>query len=223
MFDVATDYFLKHEQLKKIIAKRESFCEAVQLALDLHAMTHFSEISGCNKTTYEDEIWEDTPVTNFCIMPKRRKFTLAWHIWHITRIEDIVGNIIINESDQVFTADWQKRMNATAVDTGNSMTDAEVMAFSAQLVISELKNYRITVGRKTRDLLRDLTPESMKKKASETSLHRIMSEGCLTEQKGSQWLLDFWGKKTVGGLVLLPLTRHHIMHLDACRALKEML
>ena len=48
-----------------------------------------------------------------------------------------------------------------------------------------------------------------------------MTEGGVTEQKGSKWLPDFWGKLTVGGLVLLPLTKHHVMHLDVCAALKK--
>lgn len=71
--------------------------------------------------------------------------------------------------------------------------------------------------------MRALIPENMKRKASESSLNRIMNEGSLTEQKGSKWLLNFWGKKTGEGLIFLPITRHRIMHLAVCKELKDLL
>ena len=101
------------------------------------------------------------------------------------------------------------------------MTDAEVAEFSQQLQIDELKKYRAAVGRQTRAILKTLAPEDMRRKVASGSLARIMTEGGVTEQKESKRLLDFWGKKTVGGLILLPLTRHHVMHLDVCAELKE--
>lgn len=58
-------YYPKHERRKHAPTKRESFSEAVQLALDLHAMAHLSEISGCSEKTYEDESWEDIPEKTF--------------------------------------------------------------------------------------------------------------------------------------------------------------
>lgn len=32
----------------------------------------------------------------------------------------------------------------------------------------------------------------------------------------SVWLLVFWGRLTRGGMILTPLTSHHMMHLQAC-------
>jgi hypothetical protein len=45
----------------------------------------------------------------------------------------------------------------------------------------------------------------------------------VTEHKDSVWLLDFWGKKTVAGILLMPITRHQIVHLNDCIKLKERL
>ena len=30
------------------------------------------------------------------------------------------------------------------------------------------------------------------------------------------WLLDHWGGLTVSGMILTPLTDHHMMHLPPC-------
>lgn len=51
-------------------------------------------------------------------------------------------------------------------------------------------------------------------------LDRLVSEGGLLERKGSIWLKDFWGSDTVTGLILLPLTRHHMIHLSDSAAIK---
>lgn len=50
---------------------------------------------------------------------------------------------------------------------------------------------------------------------------RLVSEGGLLENKKSIWLKDFWGRHTVAGLILLPLTRHHMMHLPDSIIIKK--
>ena len=43
----------------------------------------------------------------------------------------------------------------------------------------------------------------------------------VTRQEESFWLLDFWGKKDVAGLLLMPPTRHVMLHLNDCFRWKE--
>ena len=45
---------------------------------------------------------------------------------------------------------------------------------------------------------------------------RILEEGGVTTDFRSVWLLVFWGRLTRGGMILTPLTGHHMMHLPAC-------
>jgi hypothetical protein len=52
------------------------------------------------------------------------------------------------------------------------------------------------------------------------SVGRILDEGGVTGHKDSLWLLDFWGKKTVAGILLMPITRHQILHLNDSMKLK---
>ena len=46
-------------------------------------------------------------------------------------------------------------------------------------------------------------------------------EGGVTQQEESAWLLDFWGKKDVAGLLLMPPTRHVMLHLNDCCRWKQ--
>lgn len=134
MFDVETRYLPRHEALKKIILKREKLSEAIALALELHALTHLGEISAAAEPTYEDIVWAGLAEADFAVRPGRRCFTLAWHIWHLTRIEDLVGNILIKDGSQIFNGRWAKKLKTDIKDTGNALTDPEVDAFSQRLV-----------------------------------------------------------------------------------------
>ena len=221
IFDVGVDWKPKHEELKRLVKSPKNFTDAILLALELHCLVHAGEMSGSKKKTYCDEIYDGLLAEDYSIMPSKRDVTLAWNIWHITRIEDLVGNILMLDSNQVFDSKWQKRLGTSVTDTGNAMTDEEIISLSRQLDKAELKNYRTAVGRQTQKLLKSLQPEDLKRKPKAESLQKLMQEGGLTEQQGSFWLLDFWGKKTFAGLILLPLTRHHIMHLDDCIKLKQ--
>ena len=44
-------------------------------------------------------------------------------------------------------------------------------------------------------------------------LMRILEEGGVTTDFRSVWLLVFWGRLTIGGMILTPMTSHHMMHL----------
>lgn len=49
----------------------------------------------------------------------------------------------------------------------------------------------------------------------------LMEEEVLTQAPDSHWLLDFWARKRVAGLLLMPITRHQLVHLNACFMLKR--
>jgi hypothetical protein len=48
-----------------------------------------------------------------------------------------------------------------------------------------------------------------------------MENGSLLQHEKSIWLLDFWGKKDILGLIMMPITRHQTFHLDDCFKIKE--
>lgn len=45
---------------------------------------------------------------------------------------------------------------------------------------------------------------------------RILEVGGVTTDFRSVWLLVFWGRLTMGGMILTPMTDHHMMHLPPC-------
>ena len=223
MSDKALEWKTAHEELKKAVRRRGGWETALPLALELHAETHFAEMSGASVPTWADEAWEGLEGPLFAAAAGSKGATAAWNLWHIARIEDLIANLLIAESTQVLYGEWMERIGASVTDTGNAMSRAEIAEFSRKIRPDELKNYDNAVGRRTREVLQSLDPAEISRKPRPEALERIMTEGGLTEQEGSFWLKDFWGGKTVGGLVLLPLTRHRPMHLKDCFRLKEKL
>ncbi|NBJ90917.1 hypothetical protein [Acutalibacter sp. 1XD8-36] len=67
-----------------------------------------------------------------------------------------------------------------------------------------------------REILRGLTLEQVRSMAPEEWGMRILDEGGVTTDFRSVWLLVFWGWLTVGGMILMPITGHHMMHLPQC-------
>lgn len=212
----------KQAKLKEIILKQDKFIEAIELCLEMHSLVHTSEMSGIKIKTLEDELWDGLDEFSFRTMPTSNDVTIAWNIWHLTRIEDITANILIANDKQVINKEsWLNKMNVTVTDTGNAMTDEEIVSLSSSINMKELRNYRIAVGKKTRDIIKQLKPNEIKRRMEPNQLQRIIDEGGILEVEGSKWLIDFWGKKTISGILLMPITRHQIVHINDSFKLKE--
>ena len=195
------------------------------LALELHAMVHPAEISGRTEKTIADyvldymmqgkqnelvprETWDtDLHYAGTKTVP------VCWQIWHIYRIEDLVSNILMDNGQQIFNDEWQARIGSTITDTGNALEPDEVIEWGKRINAPELRSYAITVGKNTRRILAGLTLEQIKSMVPEEWVMRILEEGGVTTDFRSVWLLVFWGRLTVGGMILTPMTSHHMMHL----------
>jgi hypothetical protein len=101
------------------------------------------------------------------------------------------------------------------------MTDEEIIAFSNEVDREGLYDYRKEVGRRTLEIIRSLKPEDMKRKVLIEGIEAIIRVGGVLKHPDSVWLLDFWGKKTVAGIIQMPITRHQIVHLNDSIKLKK--
>ena len=221
MISVSTQWNPKQALLKKYLSGTDKYNEAMKLCLEMHSLIHTSEMSNSNYRTFEDELWEEMNDTVFRLIQKNKNTSIAWNLWHITRIEDITSNILIADDFQVFDNEWLTKLNSEILDTGNAMTLKEVEIFSNKINMNELRNYRIAVGRKTQSIIKQLKSNDLKRKMTSQQLKRIMDEGGVLDVEGSKWLIDFWGRKTVSGILLMPITRHQIVHLNDSLKIKS--
>jgi len=128
---------------------------------------------------------------------------------------------LIADAEQVFDKEWMERIRVKISDTGNAFGEDDVDALDRTIDAKELLLYRKAVGKKTQKTLRDITEADRKRKPTQGQLARILKEKVLTKEKDSIWLLDFWGNKTVAGLLTMPITRHQMVHINDCFKIKR--
>ncbi|MFQ5892186.1 MAG: DinB family protein, partial [Candidatus Methanofastidiosia archaeon] len=90
---------------------------------------------------------------------------------------------------------------------------------SSSIDIKALKRYRLAVGKKTREIAKMLQPEELNQKVDTNRLQQVLDEGAVVESQ--RWLTNYWGKRNVAGLLLMPATRHNFVHLNKARQLKN--
>jgi len=205
----------KHQELNKIIRKKEMLESSKKLFLEIHEKLHRSSVSNSEHNEV-DELLDDLSPKEYSIMLSNKDETIAWVIWHIARIEDLTMNILVNSGEQIFDKEWKGRLNVNITDTGNILSNDEIIDLSENINIDELLAYRNAVGKQTRMIVNNIIADDMRRKVSNFGLVKILKEGGVTEDKGSIWLLDFWGKKDVAGILLMPPTRHVMLHLNDC-------
>ena len=199
-----------------------------ELTLEVHAMVHPAEISGRTEKTIADYILDYMLNGNQnALVPREdydvdlhyagtRTVPMCWQFWHTYRIEDLVSNILMADQEQMFNRDWQIKIGSSITDTGNSLELDDAIAFGKEINIKALREYIIAVGKNTRNILENITLEQVKSMVPYERVMHILEEGGVTTDFRSVWLLVYWGSLTMGGMILTPMTDHHMMHLPPC-------
>jgi hypothetical protein len=208
------------QTLRLLLSRPADHQKAIDLFLREHAMVHAGKIARPKVWSFEDEVWEDATEEIVRQIPRGGDHSMAWTIWHIARIEDVTMNLLVAGSEQLFQReDWFKRLKIDVRDTGNNMAPPSVVKLSATIDIEALRAYRLAVGRRTREIAKRLEPEQLVQKVEPARLQRVMDEGAVVEQ--ARGVVDYWSKRTIAGLLLMPATRHNFLHLNEALRLKQ--
>ena len=195
-FDKNNKLTLMHKELNKIIRKLEMWEISKNLFINLYLELKnkidnlFKELKDCKNEN------------------------IIWNLWHIMRIEDLIVNILICEKESILNEKLKNELNISITDTGNSLTKEEIKKFAKNINIKKLKYYSDKISKNNINLIKRLKAEDIKRKINKINLEKIIN-GCGVT-KDNLWLIDYWGKKDIAGLLLMPLSRHIIVHLNQC-------
>jgi DinB superfamily len=217
----------KHKHLRETLKKPEDYSEAIALFLSQHRWLHslkidqgewdYSSLQDDLLCGLEEEIFRKHPVPN-----PDTKNSIAWHLWHISRVEDMTMNILVADEEQVYTVgDWPSKMNISVFHSGNEMKDNDISELSATIDFDELVDYREKVGLQTRRIISKLSPEDFNKGIPTNRINRLFQEKALLPEAAA--IAEYWSSKTIGGLMLMPGTRHNFLHLNKAIRIKERL
>lgn len=207
-------------QLRKLMGNASKHQEAITMFLDQHAMLHSARMTQTESWSFEDTIFEGMTDEQLRRIPLNCEHSVVWCIWHIARIEDIAMNILVAGNPQVqYQKNWLEHMNLTVQHSGNAMDEAAVADLSNAIDIEALRAYRVAVGRGTREIVKSLQPEDVKQKVEPARIRTVMDVGALVEP--AHEIADYWSRRTIAGLLLMPASRHLLVHLNEALTLKR--
>ncbi len=210
----------RQTELRRVMTSSDQHDKVIQLFLTQHAMLHSAKMAQTEPWSFEDAILDDMTEEQIRRIPQNCEHSVAWLVWHIARCEDITMNFLVAGSPQVMTRDnWLDQMEIAARDTGNAMDEQAIVDLSHTINIEAMRAYRVAVGRRTREIVQGLKAEDLKRKVDPSRLQRVLDEGAVVE--AARGLIDYWGKRDTAGLLLMPASRHHIVHLNEALRLKK--
>ena len=199
------------------IKKKDTFSIGINTLLELRKNLMEQIMSFKNELTPDD----------FSAMPYMNakgyhNKSIAYSLWHIFRIEDIVAHSLIADDEQIFfKGDYQKRINSPIITTANELVKDEIKEFSKKLSIEELYNYITEVDISTTQILNQLEFSDIKEKITDEKRKALEKLNVVSKDENAYWLIDYWCGKDVKGLIQMPFSRHWIMHIEACLKIRD--
>jgi len=208
------------KSLRRALTKSNDRERAIKLFLNQHAMVHSSKLSRAKLYSFEEEILSDVNEKDMRLIPKGYSHSMAWIIWHLARVEDVTMNLLVEGGRQVLNRnEWLKKLNIKERNTGNGMSDSDVANLGEKIDIKSLRAYRLEVGRVTRKIVMKLKAEDFQRKVEPDRIQRIWDEKAMLKE--GKAIVNYWSKRDIAGLLLMPPTRHCFLHLNEARRIKE--
>jgi hypothetical protein len=210
----------RQKELRIALTESVNHKKAIELFLQQHAMVHTATVSQSGLWSYEDEVLNDISEGNYREIPPGGEHSIAWCVYHIARCEDVTMNLLVAGSPQVITQNnWVERMKISLHHTGNEMDSDSIAKLDNQIDIKALRTYRAAVGSRTREIVEQLKPGELEQKVQASRIRKVWDEGAVVKAAG--YIVDYWSKRTIAGLLLMPATRHNFVHLNEASQIKQ--
>jgi hypothetical protein len=207
-------------KLREALEGALPFDHAIRLCLQQHTALHSAQISSNQIWSFEDEILDDLSTEIFRRIPRNEEHSIVWCIWHLARIEDTAMNMLVAGNPPAFEqGNWFERLGVPFRDVGNEMSAEEIELLSATIDLQALRTYRAAVGSQTQAIIAGLTAKYLKQKVEPDRIQQVLKT-CMVRPEAS-YITDYWSKRDITGLLLMPATRHNIVHLNEAARLKK--
>lgn len=209
------------QKLRRALANHD-YQKAIEQFMTQHAMVHSKKVSRMDVWSFEDELWQGLTEQAFRTIPPKGEHSIAWMLFHIARVEDITMNLLIAGTPQLYNkAGWAKKLKSTIPHSANKMDAEDVARLSARLDMQGLREYRLAVGKRTREIVKKIRVDEFNQKVDPIRLQKVLAEGAVIPE--AMEIVNYWGSRTIAGLLLMPATRHNLLHLNEALRVKQKL
>ena len=208
----------QQNELRLLLNSKTHFEPAIQLFLQQHTAVHSAQAAGAagaQSWSLADEVLAGLTDLQIKTVPRPGQNSIAWLLWHITRIEDLSINFFVFEQPQVLMSApeaWLARLDLSSPDVGASMDEVEVLELSSRICVPALKDYRDAVGRSTRAGVVRLQAAQLKQVVPDAAIQQLREEGSIS-RKG-EWLAEYYTGRTKGFFLTRTATSHNFIHLN---------
>ena len=206
-----------NKEVKALLDKKTTFIDGIKKLINLRTILLNEWFDSMKNLSIED--YSKQPFIN---KDGYESKTIAYSIYHVFRIEDIVLNTLINNRQQIFfKGNYYIKINSSIITTGNELAKENIRIFSEGLNVNELWEYSKNVFNESNKWLLSLSYEDLKVKYSSLDEERIRNSKSVDESQN--WLIEYWCGKDIKGLLGMPFSRHWIMHIEASLRIKNIL
>jgi hypothetical protein len=203
----------QQQLLRQALQKLDRHDEAIALFLQQHAMLHTAALAPGAPWSFADSAIAGLSSAQLRAIPRGHTQSIAWLLWHSARTEDAAINMVLAGAPQVLeTGNWNARLGLGQPDIGTSMSDAQVADLSARIDLAALLDYRLAVGRQTREIVQATPPSILRQPVEPERIQRVKDAGALVVE--AYGIADYWSRHPKANVLLMPATRHPMTHLN---------
>jgi hypothetical protein len=139
-------------------------------------------------------VWEMVPDDLMRQRPHPQVNSIAWILWHLTRVEDAGLNRFVVDGSQVLDdGSWVEKMDIPIRHNGGDMNFAEVDDLSQRINLQALQEYSKAVRLRTREVVSQLTYDSLDSVMEEGYLRVILFDEGLASPRSAGLLQNYLG------------------------------
>lgn len=168
-------------------------------------------------------VWQAVPDALMRQRPHARVNSIAWNLWHLTRVEDSALNRFIVDRTQVFDdGAWAQCMNVPWRHGGGEMTFAEVDELNQRIDLAALHAYSNAVQTRTREIIGQLDFDQLDPVMEVERLRVILFDEGFAHPKAAGLLENYTGWSKGKCLMNLGLT-HPFQHVGEIGVIASLL
>jgi hypothetical protein len=139
-------------------------------------------------------VWTTVPDDLMRQRPHPRVNSIAWNLWHLTRVEDAGLNRFVVDRTQILDEGaWMQQMNVPWQHQGGDMTFAEVDELNQHIDLQALRAYSSAVQVRTRAIVNELDLDSLDTVMQEERLRLILFDEGLAHPRAAGLLENYLG------------------------------
>lgn len=167
-------------------------------------------------------VWEDVPEDLMRQRPHPQVNSLAWNLWHLTRVEDSALTRFVGDQPQVLDAGgWLGKLGIPLRHNGFEMTLDEVDQLSQQIDLKALRGYSNAVRKTTLEIVAGLKLADLGETLSRERVELVLIGEGLAGPRAEGLVENYTGWSKAQCLMNHGLTHsyHHVGEMNVISSL----